>query len=283
MKINKLICIIILLFSYNTINAQQEYDKWLLIPGRDRFGDPNEEYTIAKAVIGSAISSTGRSSQQNVAIAYYPTVFVPGSLSLIFQLSNLDGSSLPLATYFTSTSATLHLKDSGGKTYAFNGIAQNNRGTVIISFPNISDNDKSQLLTLLKGNDKYSAVLDGNSRSWKCNFSFSGNMPDINEMTGGSSQDDYVDPIIGKWKISGLIQNRYRVYQFLPNGKVIQILYSPTGEILDYYGDAKWEVEGTKYTVTNAKNADLHWIIIDNFILQNDILLHENGQRWLRE
>jgi len=79
--------------------------------------------------------------------------------------------SMPLNMLFMGPEQiSLYLKDSNGKTYTFNGNQISLDGRYVMIMIN-----STSLMSLLQKNDTYKAVIEGDN--WKCDFSFSGNMP----------------------------------------------------------------------------------------------------------
>jgi hypothetical protein len=92
------------------------------------------------------------------------------------------------------------------------------------------------------------------------------------------------DPVIGKWRgpNSGSY-NRYRVYEFNPDGSCYQFLYTPNGDVIEAFFDARWiRGNGTNYIVTRYSQV-VGTTFTDDFTLQDGILyLNYNGAPWIR-
>ena len=149
------------------VYAQDGVDTWEKYIVTDRFGDPTGEYVYRKGVFGEGANSRGRKSTQLVNILYHP-------VQNVVNVALIDTSrfSIPLNILFMGPEAvTLYIKDNSGKTYNFNGTQMSSDDGQV----SIEMNKDSSLVSLLRRNDKYKAVIEGNH--WKCNFSFTGGMP----------------------------------------------------------------------------------------------------------
>jgi hypothetical protein len=156
------------LFISSSLFAQQPGD-WRKLSVPDRFGDATGEYSIVQAVVGSGTNSSGRKSSQAVGIYRFPS-----DNAVVIGLITLDDFGLPLdMIVLGNPPATLYIKDSSGKTHTFSGFEIENKGTLGVAFIN----DRA-LISLLKKNGTYKAVLEGDDRGWSCSFTFNGGMPE---------------------------------------------------------------------------------------------------------
>jgi hypothetical protein len=156
------------LFISSSLFAQQSGD-WFKRSETDRFGDATGEYFILQAILGSGTSSSGRKSSQAVGIYH----FLSDNM-VIIALVPLDDFGLPLdMIVWGNPPATLYIKDSSGKTHTFSGYESEEKGNFGVSFIN----DRA-LVSLLKKNGTYKAVLEGDDRGWSCSFTFNGGMPE---------------------------------------------------------------------------------------------------------
>jgi hypothetical protein len=97
------------------------------------------------------------------------------------------------------------------------------------------------------------------------------------------SVNETLDPIIGSWKSPPLpVGSRYRIFQFNANGSVIITLYSSNGDVIES-SNAKWELEGEKYIVTEYDESGNIFSTEEFVFVDNNVIWHSLGRNYTRE
>jgi hypothetical protein len=140
--------------------------EWKKVFELDRFGDETTNLRIFQTTFGKATNSLGKSSTQAVALGY-----LIRENAVVVMVKGIDALELPPHVLFMGYEAVkLYIKDSMGRIYTFNGFEVKDS---VVMFEASND-----ILSLLRKNEFYKAVVEGKNDSWSCTFSFDGNMPD---------------------------------------------------------------------------------------------------------
>jgi hypothetical protein len=151
-------------------NLLQDIGKWIRT-----VDNTDGNYGMRTTTMGIGTNPAGRWDAQQIMIVCEPNKLKNVAISLEGGFSGFYLDMFVVG----EPKVTLYITDSSGKTYNFNGfevevsdMPYGGEHGIVIMFIN-----NSSLVSLLKRNDTYEAVLEGNDRGWSCNFTINGGMP----------------------------------------------------------------------------------------------------------
>ena len=176
---NKIVKLILIFVFFTSLLSAQEEGKWFRQPFTDQFGDQiGDIFMTIQVNQGTGVNAT-RTSPQVIAIMRL------GQGNIILRVQDVNYPNNPiyiLPNNVDREEAILEVRNSIGDTFAFICSLTSTMGGIMnfvveplnnhISY---DENNPRELIYLLKRNDRYRAILNG--ETWRVRFEFNGNIP----------------------------------------------------------------------------------------------------------